>query len=213
MTPARTRRGAWAALACAVALAGCSTPPPPPPPPAPVKAHSYLVLLEEADGSTGRVLFTSAQGTTVELSQAQQAISLQSPQTPYVVDPEVLRRDAQAAIAAQPLLPRTFIFYFDTSDARITKSSEALLSQVQEELRRRQAPDVSINGHTDTAGEAARNAVLAQRRADYVARVLKPFLSNALAVDISSHGEKNLLVPTADGVDEPRNRRVEVVVR
>jgi outer membrane protein OmpA-like peptidoglycan-associated protein len=194
-------------LALVLVLAGCATPPPPP-----AKPVSYLVLLEEADGTTGRVLFTGAQGT-VELSQAQQAVALQGPQTPYAVDPEVLRRDAQAAIAAQPLLPRTFVFYFDTSDARISRSSEALLVQVQEELQRRQAPDVSISGHTDTVGDAGRNAQLAQRRADYVARVLKPFLANALAVEISSHGESNLLVPTADGVAEPRNRRVEVVVR
>lgn len=211
MSPARTCRGAWAVLLAGLVVSGCATPPPPSPPPPP-KPVSYLVLLEEADGATGRVLFTSAQGT-VELNQAQQAVALEGPQTPYAVDPEVLRRDAQAAIAAQPLLPRTFIFYFDTSDAKISRSSEALLVQVQEELRRRQAPDVSVSGHTDTVGDAGRNAVLAQRRADYVARVLKPFLSNALAVDITSHGESNLLVPTADGVAEPRNRRVEVVVR
>lgn len=210
MSPSRPFRNVQAAVACALVLAGCAAPPQP----VPVLARpsSYLVLLEEADGSTGRVLFTSAQGT-VELSQAQHAIALQGALTPYAVDPEVLRRDAQAAIAAQPLLPRTFLLYFDTSDARITKSSEALLVQVQEELGRRQAPDLSITGHTDTVGDAGRNALLAQRRADHMARVLKPFLSKAIAVDINSHGESNLLVPTADGVSEPRNRRVEVVVR
>jgi outer membrane protein OmpA-like peptidoglycan-associated protein len=30
---------------------------------------------------------------------------------------------------------------------------------------------------------------------------------------VESHGEKNLLVPTGDDVDMPRNRRVEVTVR
>ncbi|WP_162241833.1 OmpA family protein [Pseudorhodoferax sp. Leaf267] len=158
------------------------------------------------------MLYTSAQGT-VELRQAQQATLLHGPLTPYLVDPVVLRRDAQAAIDAQPLLPRTFIFHFDTSDSKITKGSESLLQQVQEELQRRQAPDVSITGHTDTAGEARRNVQLAQGRADHVARILKPYLTNALSVEISSHGETNLLVPTANGVNEPRNRRVEVVVR
>ena len=32
-------------------------------------------------------------------------------------------------------------------------------------------------------------------------------------LEVTSHGEGNPLVPTPDGVDEPRNRRVEVVVR
>jgi len=30
---------------------------------------------------------------------------------------------------------------------------------------------------------------------------------------VSSHGERNLLIKTRDGVSEPRNRRVEVSVR
>jgi outer membrane protein OmpA-like peptidoglycan-associated protein len=33
------------------------------------------------------------------------------------------------------------------------------------------------------------------------------------AIDLRSHGEAELLVPTADNVFEPKNRRVEVTVR
>ena len=33
------------------------------------------------------------------------------------------------------------------------------------------------------------------------------------AIDVVSHGETELLVPTADGVFEARNRRVEITVR
>ena len=32
-------------------------------------------------------------------------------------------------------------------------------------------------------------------------------------IEMSSHGENNPLVPTADNIHEPRNRRVEISVR
>lgn len=202
------RPGAAAALAAAALLAACAAPPPA----APAPPRSYVVLLENADGSTGKVVYTGQQGA-VELSRAREAVALQGPATPYAIDPQQLGRDTGAAVVAQPQPPRTFIFYFDANDARINKASEALLAQVQEEVRNRPAPDVSITGHTDTAGDAARNETLAQRRADYVAQLLKAATTAAVAVEVTSHGERNLLVPTPDGVDEPRNRRVEVVIR
>lgn len=199
---------ACAALA-AVLLAGCAAPPPAAPPAPP---RSYVVLLENADGSTGRIVYTGPQGE-VELGQARQAAALQGPAVPYAIDPQQLARDTGAAIAAQPLPPRIFVFYFDANTARINKASEALLPQVMEEVRGRPAADVSITGHTDTAGSAEHNETLSLRRAEYVAQLLKPAMASAVAVEITSHGERNLLVPTADDVDEPRNRRVEVVVR
>jgi outer membrane protein OmpA-like peptidoglycan-associated protein len=35
----------------------------------------------------------------------------------------------------------------------------------------------------------------------------------ARTIGVTSHGEAELLVPTADNVFEPRNRRVDVIVR
>ena len=42
---------------------------------------------------------------------------------------------------------------------------------------------------------------------------LKAAAAEAVHLDITSHGERNLLVPTPDNTAEPRNRRVEVTVR
>jgi len=36
---------------------------------------------------------------------------------------------------------------------------------------------------------------------------------DASLIETTSHGEADLLVPTADNVAEPRNRRVEITVR
>jgi outer membrane protein OmpA-like peptidoglycan-associated protein len=75
------------------------------------------------------------------------------------------------------------------------------------------APDVSVVGHTDTLGSAASNQSLSLRRAEAVSRMLKPVATRIVAMDIGGQGESNLLVPTADNVNEPRNRRVELTVR
>ena len=40
----------------------------------------------------------------------------------------------------------------------------------------------------------------------------RPCLDRDL-IEVRSHGETELLVPTPDNTDEPRNRRVEVKVR
>ena len=46
-----------------------------------------------------------------------------------------------------------------------------------------------------------------------VARMLKPVASRIVAMDIGGMGETSPVVPTADNVSEPRNRRVELTVR
>ncbi len=199
----RHHRLALALLAAAL-LAGCATRPSAP--------SAYVVLLEEANGSVGKVTYTGTQGTA-ELNQAREAVALRGPAVPFMLDAEQLRRDAGAAIAAQPIAPRTFVLYFDAGTAQITKASEALLPQILQEVRSRPTAELAIVGHTDTVGSAELNATLSLRRAEEVGQLLTEARAAAAAVDITSHGEQNLLVRTPDDTAEPRNRRVEVTVR
>ena len=67
--------------------------------------------------------------------------------------------------------------------------------------------------HTDRTGTAESNLVLSQRRADYVRVWL---VSNGVPlaeITATGRGEGDPVVPTEDGIAEPRNRRVEVTVR
>jgi outer membrane protein OmpA-like peptidoglycan-associated protein len=208
----RIARGLRVATAAGIAVllaTACATPPEVKPP-APPK--SYLVLLENDDGTTGKVIFTGAQGAQ-ELNQANQAVALKNSATRYTIDAQQLRRDTDAAVQAQPKPAKSFQLYFELGDARINKASEALLAQVQAEVNSRPAPDISVIGHTDTVGSAASNEVLSLRRAQQVSQLLKAAAADAINVDITSHGERNLLVQTPDNTPEPRNRRVEVTVR
>ena len=103
---------------------------------------------------------------------------------------------------------------FPTGSATLTLQAEAVLAPLGRALS---SADLApfrfrIEGHTDSVGDAARNMMLSERRAQAV----RDYLVNNHGVAPSrlealGLGETRLLVATGDGVDEPRNRRVQVV--
>ena len=103
--------------------------------------------------------------------------------------------------------------YFITGTDRLTRQSEAELPDVLTAIREFPAAEVSVIGHTDRVGTPRGNVALGRQRAVAIReRLIAIGLSPSL-IQVDSHGERNPLVPTADEVDEPRNRRVEVMVR
>ncbi len=70
-----------------------------------------------------------------------------------------------------------------------------------------------MTGHTDTVGSAKYNQALSERRAAAVKGQL--VLDGVAAGEITATGvgKSGLLVPTADGVREPQNRRAEIVLQ
>ena len=175
--------------------------------------RSYVVLLQNADGSTGKVVVAGDKGT-IELQRPSGAAALDgSTREAYAVPQEMLARDTAGALGAAPTAPVVFRLNFETGSTRLTKQSQSMIDQVFGEVRQRSAPDVSVIGHTDTQGGAAANQSLSLRRAETVARLLKPVASRIIAMDIGGQGETQLLVPTPDNRSEPQNRRVELTVR
>ena len=174
---------------------------------------SYVVLLHNDDGSTGKVSVSAKEGTT-ELAEAGTGAYIGWTQnTPVAFEPAKIDHDFGRALAARPTPPTTFVLYFEQGGATLTPESQALLPALYEELAHRTQPDVSIVGHTDTLGDAQTNEALGLARAQAVAALLVGDKLSAERTSIESHGKRNLLIPTPDNVDEPRNRRVEVTVR
>jgi OOP family OmpA-OmpF porin len=68
-----------------------------------------------------------------------------------------------------------------------------------------------VTGHTDTVGSDAYNMRLSRRRAESVAAELEKQGVPSAEIAIVAKGKHDLLVPTADGVKEPQNRRVQIV--
>jgi peptidoglycan-associated lipoprotein len=203
--------GLMAGVSAVFALGGCASPPPPPLPPAPA---SYVALLQNDDGTTGKVQITTADGVT-QLDRALQGVRFSDPagQT-FEVSKDKIDKDFGAALAASPLKPVSFLLYFQVGGAKLTAESEADIGKIAEELNKRPVPDISVIGHTDTAGEDEANEKLGLQRATSIAALISSGNKiEAGKISVESHGEKNLLVPTPDNTNEPRNRRVEVTVR
>lgn len=118
-----------------------------------------------------------------------------------------------AALAAQPLPPTQFTLYFVDGKDEFTDESKLIVDGVFAEIATRPVADVIVIGHTDSVGNDADNDLLSRQRAE-VAR--KALIARGLPPDkvvIIARGKRELAVPSGDGVAEPRNRRVEILVR
>lgn len=190
------------ALLGSVLLSGCVT-------------GDYVVLLESPDGTTGAVLVEDATGQT-RLDRTHQGMAIGSRGVgsgPFTVGELRISRDFSAALAAQPELPQRFQLYFKIGSAELTEESQRAFEQVVEAIRLRGPSAVSVIGHTDTLSGPIWNEQLGLIRARAVAQMLRGRVIEVIDLRVSSHGERNLLIQTPDGVSEPRNRRVEVSVR
>jgi outer membrane protein OmpA-like peptidoglycan-associated protein len=72
---------------------------------------------------------------------------------------------------------------------------------------------VLVVGHTDAVGNDTFNDALGLQRAEVVRAALIRLGVPANDVRAVSRGKRELAVATPDGVAEPRNRRVEILVR
>ncbi|WP_298397179.1 OmpA family protein [uncultured Azonexus sp.] len=175
-------------------------------------SKSYVVLLDNPDGSTGAVVIKGSKGEQV-VDQSGHGAALDGSTRAAPVAAETIQRDFGSAMAARPILPERFLLYFESGGARLTEASAALLPKIIAAANRRPAVDVSIIGHTDTIGKAEVNEALALQRAQVIADLIKARGLKVHALSVESHGERNLLVATGDEVSEPRNRRVEISLR
>jgi outer membrane protein OmpA-like peptidoglycan-associated protein len=88
-----------------------------------------------------------------------------------------------------------------------------LLPEIVQIINRWPEPQVSIIGHTDTVGNEDTNNLLSQKRAETMRNLLIDAGISIEVIKIRAHGKSDPLVPTGPNVSEPRNRRVEILVR
>jgi outer membrane protein OmpA-like peptidoglycan-associated protein len=126
---------------------------------------------------------------------------------------EDIKRTFAEALAAQPPKAISFTLYFLEKSTEIVPGSRATLAALLAEVARRQAVEVQITGHTDRVGKVQDNDRLSTERAEAIRGVLIQHGLRANFVRTVGRGEREPLIPTPDEQDEPRNRRVEVIVR
>ena len=174
-----------------------------------------VALVPDQDGKIGRVLVENSAGS-VALDAPYQATTIgdaaRQPAAPVTISKETLDTTFKEALSIQPQQPIHFLLYFE-KDTTLTEESLRLLPDIIAAIQARRSIDISVIGHTDSTGSKEYNTALSKERAGAVKNLLVAQGIEPDAMRISSHGKENPLFPTGDNVNEPRNRRVEVVVR
>ena len=113
--------------------------------------------------------------------------------------------------APPPVQRKVFLVFFDWDKYTITPEGMGILQQAAAAYRAGGAVQIQITGYTDRSGSPGYNQRLSERRASAVATALEGLGVPRSQMLVSGRGENDNRVPTADGVREPQNRRVEIV--
>ena len=109
--------------------------------------------------------------------------------------------------------PPSFMVFFDWDRSNLSQQALNTIKQAAAAFKSKGSARITATGHTDTSGPEAYNMALSLRRANAVKDALVREGVPAQAISVVGRGEQGLLVQTGDGVREPQNRRVEIVVQ
>lgn len=176
---------------------------------------TYIVLLEDPDGRVGKVSFTDTRGKVL-IDAAGQAVDMEAgfaENQIYQVEDKQIKADFGNALDSRPVLPAKYVLLFQNGSTKLSTESAEEAKKLLADISARPAPDVTINGHTDTVGKDALNDKLSRKRAEFVADLIRSQSVEPRAMDIQYHGKRELFVKTPDNTPELRNRRVVIDVR
>ena len=177
---------------------------------------NLVVLIPDPDGSVGQVTVSNA-GGSVDMDRANQSTTVQSqqsaPAAPAELKPEAVQDLFEQVLSNAPPPPIHFILYFASDSVELLPASVQQLPEIVAAAQQRAPTRISVVGHSDTQGHKAYNLDLSLRRAMAVKQQLVERGVDETFMDVSSHGEENPLIKTADNVANAQNRRVEVIVR
>jgi len=197
-------RRSYSALIAVLVLGGCAAPP----------SRDLVVLLPDKDGKVGALVVQNQKGSAVlNTAYATARTAPDGSVERGLASQSEIKDIFGGAIAAQPPRPISFTLYFESGSDEFTEQSKQELKRLLAEMARRQASDIIVIGHTDLVGPDPSNDALSLQRAGRVKSILVGMGVPAERILTAGRGRREPLIPTANGVIEPRNRRVEISVR
>jgi len=150
---------------------------------------------------------------TPSRASIQQAVAV-GPAERLPSDPSVV--PAEARMNAQPNLSRMLFkiqeIHFNPGSADLTPGGERKTLTASRFIADLQVRSVRVVGYADTVGPTAFNQELAQARAGSVANLLRRTGVPGNLIETESMGETKMPMQTGDGVSEPLNRCVGILV-
>lgn len=174
-----------------------------------------VILLPDENGKVGAITVKAGDDLRV-IDKAYQSVTAKDGTAPLSETQQLSEAQVNEKYAdmlkAQPAAPSSFLLYFFAGSTELTDASRAIIPQVLEKIKERLPAEVSVIGHTDTTGTDDGNEKLSLERARAVEKILKDSIPSLDRISVKFFGSKDLLVPTPQNVDEPRNRRVEIII-
>lgn len=143
---------------------------------------------------------------------APQAAAEPPPPPPPAPAPEPAPAPKAEAPPPPPPVPQNFLVFFDFDKSNLRPDAEKIVMEAADHAKQTGKSTISVTGHTDTSGPAAYNLALSERRALAVKSALMEQGFSDREIAVMFKGESEPLVATGDGVKEPQNRRVEIVM-
>jgi len=176
---------------------------------------SKVVLLPDADGKTGAVTIkTSADEQLLSTAFGSASVNRQGGISSASEDATKVSQQYASTLSARPPVPVSFTVYFEFGSALdIAPVIEPVLDQLRAVLASYPGAEITVIGHTDRVGSLESNDVLSMQRAETVRSLILQAGIQATVFEVAGRGEREPIVPTADEVAEPKNRRVEINLR
>jgi outer membrane protein OmpA-like peptidoglycan-associated protein len=138
------------------------------------------------------------------------AAPMPPPPAPMAQAPMVQAPMAKPVVAAP--IARNFMVFFDWDKSDITAEAKAIIAQAADGANKNHSVAIALTGYTDLSGTVPYNLALSVRRGDAVKRALVELGIPAGEISVVGKGKSDPLVPTKDGVREPQNRRVTIIL-
>jgi outer membrane protein OmpA-like peptidoglycan-associated protein len=138
-------------------------------------------------------------------------------ETPKVEEKSFLTQfTAYLADTSDTTLPKRFVFddlNFETGTATLTPASQATVDELATILKANPGVQVTLEGHTDSTGNAAANRKLSQDRAAAVkAKLVGEGAIAPERIRTAGYGQERPLASNDSEDGRARNRRTELVV-
>jgi OmpA-OmpF porin, OOP family len=160
--------------------------------------YRYLATTDPTFKAIGGFKYSSSYSTHNVIASLSVRFGAPPPAPPAPPPPPVVQR-------------QVFLVFFDWDKDTITPQGMDVVRQAADAWRSGGPVTVHVTGYTDASGSVGYNQRLSERRANNVANAMQRFGVPRQAMDVGGRGKNDQRVPTADGVREPQNRRVEIV--
>ncbi len=181
----------------------------------PQTPKSKVILLDNSKKTNSIVI--SNKLTTIKLDKPQTYIDLSSKSKDFAIKKisnQELENQYGTLTKMDKYRPVSVLFYFKNNSDLLDLESKTLLPQLKDVIEDRGSCCISIIGHSDRAGDDKSNIKLSLKRAKKIQQYINSLkLTNIVQTKVKSYGENDPIIKTKDGVSEPKNRRVEVLIR